>query len=82
MKTSFDVFEKEGTVFGSLSKNDFNDLETLVPMNEVKVFFDKTVATIDLKIFNNSNEIQTLNQLRDTLLPKLMSGEIRLNLDL
>lgn len=31
------------------------------------------------KINNNSNQIQTLEKLRDTLLPKLMSGEIRIN---
>jgi type I restriction enzyme S subunit len=80
MKASFDVFEKEGTVFGSLSKNDFNDLETIVPINEIKVFFDNTVSTIDLKIFNSSEEIQSLTQLRDTLLPKLMSGELKVNL--
>lgn len=32
-------------------------------------------------INNNSQQIRTLSQLRDTLLPKLMSGEIRLNQD-
>ncbi|MCX6150247.1 MAG: restriction endonuclease subunit S [Ignavibacteriales bacterium] len=34
------------------------------------------------KIKTNNNQIRTLTQLRDTLLPKLMSGEIRLNCDL
>jgi type I restriction enzyme S subunit len=34
------------------------------------------------KIKSNTQQIRTLTQLRDTLLPKLMSGEIRLNLDL
>jgi len=30
------------------------------------------------KIKSNTNQIRTLTQLRDTLLPKLMSGEVRL----
>jgi type I restriction enzyme S subunit len=41
---------------------------------EAKSFFEK--------ILFNMNQIRTLTQLRDTLLPKLMSGEIRLNCDL
>jgi type I restriction enzyme S subunit len=34
------------------------------------------------KIKNNSAQIQTLEKLRDNLLPKLMSGEIKLNFQL
>ncbi len=80
LKKLFDIFEKEGTVFGSLSKTDFNDLEVVVPTNTIKNSFEETVFKIDLKIFNNELEIQTLTQLRDTLLPKLMSGELRVKM--
>lgn len=78
LKKAFDVFEGEGTVFGSLSKNDFNDLEVIIPQTQIKNKFDKVVFPIDSKILDNTNEIQTLTQLRDTLLPKLMSGELRI----
>jgi len=39
--------------------------------------FNDLVATFAIKIMKNSNQIRTLEKLRDTLLPKLMSGEVR-----
>lgn len=77
LKKAFDVFENEGTVFGSLSKSDFNSLEVLVPDKKIAEKYNQVALKLDLKIFENTNEIQTLTQLRDTLLPKLMSGEVR-----
>ena len=38
--------------------------------------FEKISKTIFDKIYINQNEISILQKLRDTLLPKLMSGEI------
>ncbi|WP_299577471.1 restriction endonuclease subunit S [uncultured Sunxiuqinia sp.] len=81
MKKAFDVFENEGTVFGSLSKNDFNSLEVIIPEKHVAEQYEQVAFKLDLKIFENSNEIQTLTLLRDTLLPKLMSGEIRVKIE-
>ena len=74
-------FEDNGTVFGSITKNDFNRLENTIPSMELINNFQKKVKPIDEKIFSNYNQIRTLTQLRDTLLPKLMSGEVRLNCD-
>jgi len=79
LKKSFDVFENEGTVFGSLSKNDFNDLEIIIPDKQIAEQYDQVTFKMDLKILENTNEIQLLTQLRDTLLPKLMSGELTIN---
>ena len=42
-----------------------------------KNFKEVSPSSIDSKILNNHLEIQTLVSLRDMLLPKLMSGEIR-----
>jgi type I restriction enzyme S subunit len=51
--------------------------------NEIKIEeFGKIVKPYFEKIKINQIQIRTLTQLRDTLLPKLMSGEIRLNCDL
>jgi type I restriction enzyme, S subunit len=75
----FKGFESEGTVFGSLNKNNFENIEVIVPDKQIIVDFEKVINPIDEKILNNSLQIQTLTQTRDTLLPKLMSG--RLNLD-
>ena len=40
--------------------------------------FDRLVSPIQKTVFNNNLQVQTLTQLRDTLLPKLISGEVRL----
>lgn len=46
-------------------------------LDESNSFFEATVR----KIFNNSTQIRTLTALRDTLLPKLMSGEVRVSMN-
>ena len=69
-------FNDNGTVFGSISKSDFENLDIMIPDDETIEMFQKQVKVIDDKIINNNNEIQTLIQTRDGLLPKLMSNEI------
>ena len=71
-------FNDNGTVFGSISKSDFENLDIMIPDNETIKMFQKQVKVIDDKIINNNNEIQTLIQTRDGLLPRLMSGEIKI----
>lgn len=48
-----------------------------MPPTDLIVNFDKKVSSFFSKINTNKLQIQTLEQLRDTLLPKLMSGEVR-----
>jgi type I restriction enzyme S subunit len=48
-----------------------------LPSKEALENFDHVINPIDLKIKKNKTKIRTLQSLRDTLLPKLMSGEIR-----
>jgi type I restriction enzyme, S subunit len=74
------MFDNEGTVFGSIGKRDFMALEIVVPPNELIDHFQSTVNPIDEKIILNTNQIRTLESLRDTLLPKLMSGEVRVQM--
>ena len=76
-KKIFDVFENEGTVFGALNKENFNNLENVIPLQSTIEMFDNIIQPLDKKIFNNENEIRNLSKIRDTLLPKLMSGQIR-----
>ncbi len=45
--------------------------------NELLWEFDQIVQKQFSRIFLNQKQIQTLEKLRDTLLPKLMSGEVR-----
>jgi type I restriction enzyme S subunit len=74
-------FNETGTVFGSISKGDFANLEITIPSKTLVEKFQSEVKPIDDKIITNCFQIRTLEKLRDTLLPKLMSGEKRLNLD-
>lgn len=71
-------FNDNGTVFGSISKADFENLDVVIPDKETILGFQQQVKVIDDKIMNNNNEIQTLIQTRDGLLPRLMSGEIKI----
>jgi len=47
------------------------------PTDEVIQQFNEYLESIESKLIYNSKQIQTLEKLRDTLLPKLMSGEVR-----
>ncbi|MEA5479055.1 restriction endonuclease subunit S [Pseudanabaena galeata UHCC 0370] len=76
-KKLFNVFESEGTVFGSINKQSFNSLESIIPTDKVIKDFEAVVTTIDQKFYVNDLQIQTLTKTRDSLLPKLMSGQLR-----
>lgn len=75
----FSRYEGEGTVFGSINKTDFQTLSQLKPSNEIIKAFERLVYPLDQSIENNENESRTLTKTRDTLLPKLLSGEIRVD---
>lgn len=70
-------FNDEGTVFGSISKTDFENLVISIPNEKDVIKFESQVKPINDKVINNCEQIQTLEKLRDNLLPKLMSGEVR-----
>ena len=53
----------------------------LMPAVEKVLDFHELVCSHFIKIDENRIQIQTLQNLRDTLLPKLMSGEVRVKLD-
>ena len=73
----FKGFEGEGTVFGSINKNNFENINMVMPEVSVIEQFEKLINPIDEKILINSIEIKTLTTIRDSLLPKLMTGKIR-----
>ena len=70
-------YNDEGTVFGAISKTDFESLEIVIPPSSIVNKFQENVQPIDDKIISNCFQIRTLEKLRDSLLPKLMSGEVR-----
>ena len=75
----FARFEAEGTVFGSIGKKDFHAIPCVIPPRELVLAYDQRVSLLDDRIEVNEQESSTLAGLRDALLPKLLSGEIRVN---
>lgn len=71
-------FNDSGTVFGSINKTDFETMEITIPPNDLIVKYQNEVKPLDDKIITNTFQIKTLENMRDTLLPKLMSGEVRI----
>lgn len=65
-----------GSVIQGLSKPDINNMKILFPIYSTMQRFNENMSKIFEKIENNKKEIQSLIEIRDTLLPKLMSGEV------
>ncbi len=76
VKKYLDVFNSEGTVFGSINTKTLLSLPVIVPSFKEIEIFEELVSPIDDYIRSNHDETKRLKALRDTLLPKLMSGEI------
>jgi type I restriction enzyme S subunit len=68
-----------GSVFHNLNKSQFSNLKIIEPSFELAQAYETMVLPIMSKILENEKQNQTLAALRDTLLPKLMSGELRVD---
>ncbi len=80
MKSSYDLLHamaSGGTATLNLNTGNFSNISIPFPGDELLEKFHMTVALVFQKIFKNQAQILTLEKLRDTLLPKLMSGEVR-----
>ncbi|MDR3246659.1 MAG: hypothetical protein LBT50_09545 [Prevotellaceae bacterium] len=61
---------------GSINEQNFENIKIVIPNKCVTLQFEKLVNAMDDKILQNVLQIRTLTQVRDSLLPKLMSGKI------
>lgn len=66
-----------GTIFKNVNQKILKELKLIVPPDNIIREFNYKILSIYQRIINNNKENQSLKELRDTLLPKLMSGEIR-----
>jgi type I restriction enzyme S subunit len=73
-------FNDTGTVFGSIGKADFEAFDITIPPMILVKRFQQAAKPIDDKIISNTLQLETIEKLRDTLLPKLMNGEVRISL--
>ena len=68
-----------GTTMPIINKTDFENIEIVLPTDEILEKFQSITLSSNQKIIENTKQIQTLENLRDTLLPKLLSGEIKID---
>jgi len=66
-----------GSAQPQITITNFSTLEIMIPESEILEKFNRIVKPTFSKIQENNSQIQTLSTLRDTLLPRLMRGEVR-----
>ena len=68
-----------GSTFMEISKKAFRPIPALVPSANVLVAFANVADHLFERLIENERQAQTLTKLRDTLLPRLISGQLRLS---
>ena len=74
----FARFNAEGTVFGSIDTKDFHEIPCIVAPLSLVTLFERLTGPIGNRIESGEREVRALASLRDVLLPKLISGELRI----
>ena len=71
------VGNANGSTFQEISKSNFRPLRVVVPSDPVLTSFTRSAGSLYRQLAENEREARSLAELRDTLLPKLISGELR-----
>jgi type I restriction enzyme S subunit len=72
------ISRANGSTFLEISKSNFRPIPIINPGSQVMATYDQQVRPIYERIVTAEQESRTLADLRDTLLPKLISGELRI----
>ncbi|EER3039328.1 restriction endonuclease subunit S [Escherichia coli] len=67
-----------GTTFAEISKSAFKTIKLLIPSSDIITEFSRITRNHFDMVVQNTKEIDSLTNLRNTLLPKLISGELSL----
>lgn len=67
-----------GTTFAEISKSAFKTIKLLIPSSDIITEFSRITRNHFDMVVQNTKEIDSLTNLRDTLLSKLISGELSL----
>ena len=73
----FSAFGSTSSIAEAINTKIIKEIKILVPNDELITSFQSLINPVFQKIRLNTLEIQTLEKLRDTLLPKLIDGEVR-----
>ena len=79
LQKRLNVFNGEGTVFGSINQRDLKSIQFISPTLQLVGIFVVMTTPLDESIESLSLEMMSLSSLRDSLLPKLFSGEVNLS---
>lgn len=75
----FEENTQVGTTVAHLGKKEIDRFEALIPSESVLDLYAQTTDPLLSRLINNLKATANLTKLRDTLLPKLISGELRLS---
>lgn len=78
LQVVFESYNSEGTVFGAINGKDLASIQIVVPSTSAIAAFNSQCFPMDESIKSNTQETEHLINIRDALLPKLISGEIRI----
>jgi type I restriction enzyme S subunit len=70
-----------GSIFDTITTSTFEATDVLLAPKDIQIAFDQAVTPLFQQIHANLLQSRTLAVLRDSLLPKLLSGELRLTYD-
>ena len=78
LKPKLAYYNGEGTVFGAINRSDFNSLKIVEPPRQIVALFETVAGPFNDEIRNLFIQTESLIELRDSLLPRLISGEIQI----
>lgn len=74
------ISSEHATTMGHIKRGDLDEAICIIPSNEELLKMDIEISPIFEKLGINSKQIKSLEKMRDTLLPKLLSGEVRVEI--
>ena len=78
LQIKFDAFSGEGTVFGSINQKDLKSIQFIAPVHEIINAYIGLAEPLDKEVKSKEIENNTLFSVRDALIPKMLSDEIKL----
>ncbi|MGE0051316.1 MAG: restriction endonuclease subunit S [Arcobacter sp.] len=72
------ISSEHATTMGHIKRGDLDEAMCIIPSSEELLKMDEQISPIFKKLEINSKQIKSLEKMRDTLLPKLLSGEVRI----
>ncbi len=76
IRGALDEYNASGTVFGAIGGKDLSAMPCLAPPDDLVREFDEQAQPLDERLENLERQRQTLTEVRNAMLPRLLSGEM------